>query len=196
MIFWQARMPRILAGLCSGANALHSSISLITFSSINTDEENFSPPCTTRWPMASISSRDFSIPCSGATKASRTVFIATEWSGMSTDFSSFSPFTLIEKIPSSPILSHWPEALTSSDSESISWYFKDELPQFTTRIFITYFLHYILLWKHKAPSPAYGVYSYNNAQRQLILDQKPLCAIMLVLSAHLTVTGPVLLSEQ
>ena len=48
MTFLQASMPVMLAGLCRGAKGMHSRTAAITFSSIFTEEANFSPPCTRR----------------------------------------------------------------------------------------------------------------------------------------------------
>ncbi len=44
----QALMPVMLAGLCSGAKGMHSSIAFMTSSLMSTEEANFSPPWTTR----------------------------------------------------------------------------------------------------------------------------------------------------
>ena len=58
MTFWQARMPVRLAGLWSGARGMQSSMALRTSSVMRTDRLKASPPCTTRWPTASISFMD------------------------------------------------------------------------------------------------------------------------------------------
>ena len=50
-----ASMPRMPAGLCRGASGLSSRRVSMTSSVIRQLLLNFSPPCTTRWPMASIS---------------------------------------------------------------------------------------------------------------------------------------------
>ena len=49
-----AKIPLILAGLCSGASGMQALSSSMTAWSIKTDSLYFSPPCAMRWPMALI----------------------------------------------------------------------------------------------------------------------------------------------
>ena len=60
--------PRRLWGLWSGARTTHSSIIASTSGVTSTEDANFSPPCTTRWPTASISLTLLRTPCSGWTR--------------------------------------------------------------------------------------------------------------------------------
>ncbi|MNJ77347.1 hypothetical protein D3C77_748270 [compost metagenome] len=48
-----AWMPLRLAGLCSGASWMLASMLARVSSVSRVDAKNFSPPCTTRWPMPS-----------------------------------------------------------------------------------------------------------------------------------------------
>ena len=57
-MFIQALIPKTFAGLCKGANSLNSSIVLSTSSVIRQDSLNILPPCTTRCPIAEISSKE------------------------------------------------------------------------------------------------------------------------------------------
>lgn len=92
----KARIPIKLAGLWSGANSLNSSISFSTSSVIATDSGNFSPPCTTRWPVPSISLISLIILC--ALKASNMISTASTWSLISCTVLTFSPLTSIVKL--------------------------------------------------------------------------------------------------
>ena len=78
----QALMPVMLAGLCSGANGVHSSSAVMTASSILTEQANFSPPWTTRWPTASISFMEVTTPYSALVSLSMTAAMASEWVGI------------------------------------------------------------------------------------------------------------------
>jgi hypothetical protein len=49
-----ASMPARFAGLWSGASGTSSRITSTTWSSMWAGSENTAPPCTTRWPIASI----------------------------------------------------------------------------------------------------------------------------------------------
>ena len=89
--FLQASIPIRFAGLCRGARSLHSSTAASTSRSSTTDWANFSPPCTTLWPTAPISSRLATTPVFGLVRASSTRRIASVWSGMGVTFLSFSP---------------------------------------------------------------------------------------------------------
>ena len=88
MSAWHALMPMMLAGLCSGARGLHSSIAFMTSSLMSTDLANFSPPWTTRWPTASISFIEPTTPFLGSTSAFSTAWIASLWVGMATSTAS------------------------------------------------------------------------------------------------------------
>ncbi len=72
MTFSQAWMPVMLAGLWRGARGMHSSRAAITSPVMRTEEANFSPPWTTRWPTASISEALLITPCSLDSRASST----------------------------------------------------------------------------------------------------------------------------
>ena len=85
---WQALMPVMLAGLWRGARGLHSSMVAMTSSVMRTDLANFSPPCTTRWPTASISFMEPMTPLSASTRAFSTAWMASEWVGMATSTAS------------------------------------------------------------------------------------------------------------
>ena len=78
----------MLAGLCSGASGLHSSMAAMTSSVMTTLLANFSPPWTTRWPTASISFMEATTPFCGSTSAFSTVWMASLWVGMATSTAS------------------------------------------------------------------------------------------------------------
>ncbi len=65
----QALMPVMLAGLWRGARGMHSSRAFMTSSVMRTDLAKASPPCTTRWPTASISFMEPITPLSLSTRA-------------------------------------------------------------------------------------------------------------------------------
>ena len=69
----------MFGGLCNGAREAHSSNASITAGVINTESANFSPPCTTRWPTASISSIEEITPNSASTKISSKMRSASLW---------------------------------------------------------------------------------------------------------------------
>ena len=77
----QALMPVMLAGLCSGAKGVQSSRAFMTSSVMRTEQANFSPPWTTRWPTASISLMLFTTPYSSLVSLSMTAAMASEWVG-------------------------------------------------------------------------------------------------------------------
>jgi len=79
---WTARMPLRLAGLCSGARSMHSSMPAITPGSMRTESLNFSPPWTSRWPTPwmSANERTESIFDSEDTIQRRIRSIAARWS--------------------------------------------------------------------------------------------------------------------
>jgi len=142
----QASIPIRAAGLWSGANTLHASISFNTSSVIMQDFVNFSPPCTTLCPTALISSKDVITPFSLSVSCSSTMPMAVLWSGMAGVVLILSfPAGSWVRAPSIPILSQRPFASTSSVSESISWYLREELPQLITKTFI-FILLYILIF--------------------------------------------------
>ena len=58
MCLRQASMPMSAALLCRGASSASSSILAMTSSSMSTERSKYLPPCTTRWPTASISSKE------------------------------------------------------------------------------------------------------------------------------------------
>ena len=143
---WHTRIPIKFAGLWSGASSLHSSTFANTSSFNTTDWANFSPPCTTRCPTASISERLFTAPVFGFTSASSTIWIPSLWVGIGASVISLSwPASWYTNLPSIPILSQSPLASTASVSELISWYFKEELPQLITNTFICFLLTAIFL---------------------------------------------------
>ena len=135
---WQASIPIIFGGLWSGAKSIQSLIASITLSSIITELAKFSPPWTTLWPTAPISSIDFKAPWSGWTRAFNTNSKAFLWSdiGSSIITSSLPVASCFTLEPSIPILSTNPFASTPSFSIFINWYLSEELPQFITSIFI------------------------------------------------------------
>ena len=131
------RIPIRFAGLCRGARSLHSSTAWITSSVITTEDANFSPPCTTRCPIAFTSFRLAIAPVFSLVRASRTIWMASLCGGMEASVISLShPAFWYTSLPSIPILSQRPFARTSSVSELISWYFRDELPQLITNTFM------------------------------------------------------------
>ena len=135
-----ALIPVTAALLWTGANAAHSSIFLITSSSTITDDLNLSAPCTTLCPIPSISVKLFIVLYFGSNNSCVIKSIASLWFFTGWSNLIFSPLTLWVTNDFSPILSYVPFAITSSLSMFINWYFKDELPQFNTKIFILYFL--------------------------------------------------------
>ena len=147
MIASQASIPWMFGGLWRGAILAHSSKASITAGVINTESANFSAPWTTRWPTASISSMEEITPNSASTKMSSKILSACLWSKIGSTRSNFSASgRLWVKIASSaPIFSNCPFANTASLSMSMSWYFKEELPQFTTKTFITY-PSFLVIW--------------------------------------------------
>ena len=116
---------------------MHSLMVLITSSVINTEELNFSPPCTTLCPTASISSKFLITPYSGWVNCLNTNWIPSSWFFTSCSILCFSPLTVcVKKESDNPIFSKYPFAIKFSFSISINWYLMDELPQFTTKTFI------------------------------------------------------------
>ena len=79
----QALIPMRFAGLWSGARSLHSSIPFNTSSVSTVELANFSPPCTTRCPTASISERLFKAPVLSLISVSKTIWTACLWVGIS-----------------------------------------------------------------------------------------------------------------
>ena len=128
----------MFGGLWRGAISTLSSIPFKTFSSIITDWAKSSPPCTTLWPTASISSSDLIAPYSSFVRDSITSSRALLWSciGVSIVFFSFPIVSCLILEPSIPILSTKPFAINSSVSISMSWYFREEDPQLITNIFM------------------------------------------------------------
>ena len=89
---------------------MHSSRAAITASSILTEEANFSPPWTTRWPTASISPMLLMTPWSALVRASRTAWMASAWVGMAISNTCLAPVAgiLWVRRPSMPMRSHRP----------------------------------------------------------------------------------------
>ena len=77
---WQARMPDMFAGICSGPKGTRLSRSFSTFLSTSTDFVYSSPPCRTRWPTAEISSSDLMTPIFASVKSLNTCSSAAVWS--------------------------------------------------------------------------------------------------------------------
>ena len=138
MIFSIASIPFRLAGLWSGANGVHS----LTFSNsslvMSTLEANFSAPCTTRWPTASMSLKFFRQPYLASVRVSRMKAMPTVWSGMAFSRITFSPFLSVNLRNESgrPTFSMPPCAITSPEVMSKSLYLMELLPQFNTNVFI------------------------------------------------------------
>ena len=130
------RMPCNAPGLWSGAKGDNFSISANACSSSFTGWEYFSPPCTMRWPTASISEICFrQPPFAGSVSAPHAKRTAAVWSGASQGLC-FSEKPSVEKVKSAlpmPMRSTWPLANIFSLSISKSMNFSDELPALTTR---------------------------------------------------------------
>ena len=128
----------IFAGLCNGAKEINSLSFSLTSSVTRTDFGKYSPPWTTLCPTAPISSRDCIAPYSGLVKISKTLWRATSWSTISSLKTTFSPLAVLWVIipPEIPILSTSPFPRILWSSILKTWYLRDELPEFTTKIFI------------------------------------------------------------
>ena len=120
----QAWIPIRFAGLCSGPRSQHSSITFITSSLMTTDCVILEPPCSTRCPIASTSSRLFNTPVFAIYKC---IQYHLDRLGMSRHRSLcdllLAACRLIYSVcPSIPILSQRPFASNSSlYRNSISW---------------------------------------------------------------------------
>ena len=132
-------MPRMAAGLCRGASGLRSWMALTTSGVMRQLSLNFSPPWTTRWPMASISETlSMTLP------APVVIFFTTSvnasvWVGKMAGVVAFWPLaSWVIMLLSMPMRSHRPLQRTFSPSISISWYFRLEEPQLITRTFMEY----------------------------------------------------------
>ena len=139
MTSWQARMPIRLAGLCSGPRGMNSSMAASTSSLMMTDSENLLPPCSTRWPTAPISFMSLTTPFSGSVRKPSIRWQAFTWSGMGSTTSHTvlsSTFMLAWPSTPMPMRSTRPLARVDSSSMSMSWYFREEEPAFTIKIFI------------------------------------------------------------
>ena len=125
----------MFAGLCSGATGTSRSISLSTASSITVGSVNFSPPCTTRCPIAASSGE--SRPSPSAASSAATAFSAASWSAIAPSVSRLSPPAAsgvwARREVSSPIRSTRPTASRVPSFMSISWYLTDEEPELRTR---------------------------------------------------------------
>ena len=111
----------------------------IVSSVTSTEFLNVSPPCSTRWPQAPISSREEIAPLSLSVSADRTAEIASVWSFMLrvNSITLSVPSTVCLKcVPSMPMRSTRPFALTDSSSMSMSWNFSEEEPALMTKIFM------------------------------------------------------------
>ena len=73
----------------SGASGEIFPISFFVAASTLTDAENFSPPCTTRCPMASSSFRVLITPASASVSTAITCRMASTWSFISTSRTTF-----------------------------------------------------------------------------------------------------------
>lgn len=126
-------IPIKWAGLCNGANCTASRIPSITLSLINTDWVNLSPPCTIRCPIATMLS--FNPASCGKillTIKSNASLCAAPAPNSALPFSPFS-FHLI-RASSKLNASAKPDNFSSPDWGSKMANFKEELPQFRTRI--------------------------------------------------------------
>ena len=63
----------------SGASGTHFWMSFFAAAVIFAGAENLSPPCTTRWPIASISARLFTTPHAGSHRTDITCAMASTW---------------------------------------------------------------------------------------------------------------------
>ncbi len=132
----QASMPMSAALLCRGANSANSSILAMTSSSMTTERSKYLPPCTTRCPMASMSSRESMALFGPEVSASSTTAMAALWSSMGSSMtSSLSSMPCLWKASAEPTRSQMPLASTSWVSTLTSWYFSDEEPALITRTF-------------------------------------------------------------
>ncbi len=135
--FCALRMPITCGGLCSGASLDKSSMVRIISSVTRTLLLNFSPPCTTRWPMASISSLLATTAPSPSVIIFSMALKASAWVGSSSFSSKVLSFALCTRVPPSmPMRSHRPLHITVSVSMSSSWYFSEDDPQLITNTFI------------------------------------------------------------
>ena len=82
------------AGLCNGAKSVYSFNTSITLSSITTESEIFSPPCTKRCPIAFISSKLSITLYSGFNNCFNVNSIASVWLYAGLSIFIFCPFTL------------------------------------------------------------------------------------------------------
>ena len=73
-------MPWRFAGLWSGARRAHFAIAFFAAAVTFAGSANMAAPCTTRWPIASISARDFTTPHAGSHRTDITAPIAATWS--------------------------------------------------------------------------------------------------------------------
>src|SRR5699024_10328228 len=129
MMAWQARMPMRLAGLWRGPRGMHFSMAAMHASSMTQLSEKAMPPWSTRWPTAAISSVEAITPLTGSTMMSSTDWMASLWVGMGISRTTSSrPGTLWVRRPSMPMRSHRPLATTWPPSDSMNWYFREELP--------------------------------------------------------------------
>ena len=145
-----ALIPSSPAGLWRGASEAHFSIPSLTLWSMMQLWVKYSPPCTTLWPTASISSRERRTPCSGSTSSPSTSFIPSVWSATGLWILCLSfPGTECVISPSSiPILSTRPLASRECSLSlliSSTWYLIEELPQFKTSIII-----FLKLFRYRA----------------------------------------------
>ena len=158
-------MPNRLGGLCKGAISQQALMPCNTSPVISTLSAKRSPPCTTRWPTASISDISFITPYSLWVKALRTILMPTTWSGISSFKSMvYFPTGVCFKVdPSMPMRSTSPLAITFSPSILISWYLMEELPQFTTntitiRLLVSYTsAALLLLSRHSSPRNIHAI---------------------------------------
>ena len=103
--------------MCNGAKSIHSFNTSTTSSVITTDLLIFSPPCTNLCPIADISSKLSITLYSGFINCFNVKSTASSCVFAGCLISIFCPFTLcVIKASSSPILSYFPEAKTSSVS--------------------------------------------------------------------------------
>ena len=114
---------------------------------MSTESVNFSPPCTTRWPMAWMSSQPLTpgILVVGSSIQDLIRMMAARWSRMgSTPLNGAPPSAWRLMIASFvPTFSMRPLAMVLSPSDSkssrsvlMSWNLTEELPQFRTKTFI------------------------------------------------------------
>ena len=121
-ICWQASMPPRLAGMCNGPNLTSFLHLAITLASTLTESLNTSAPCSTRWPMASMS---LGLPRSATTCLSASAWLAG---------------------PPAPMRSTRPLARRVWVVMSNSWYLSELEPEFTTSTFLIAFFIDSLLY--------------------------------------------------